>query len=96
MMAKEIIMGNKKKAIDPLPNSFANKEEAGEFWDTHSTADYTEYLEPSDDAIEISQRIFEVQVSEDVFRKLQEQADSFHQSMPKVVDEILRKELTTA
>jgi hypothetical protein len=79
-----------------LPASFTTEDEAGEFWDTHSTTDYTEYLEPSDDAIEISQRIFEVQVSEDVFRKLQEQADSSHRSMPKVVDEILRKELTTA
>ena len=89
-------MGNKKRAIDQLPDSFSSEEAAGDFWDTHSATDYIEYLEPADDVIEIKQRVFEIQVSEDLFRKLQEQADSSHRSMPKVVDEILRKELTTA
>jgi hypothetical protein len=50
---KENIMGNKNKIIDPLPDSFATEKEAGEFWDTHSAADYAEYLQPADDVIEI-------------------------------------------
>ena len=37
MEAKETIMQNKKKVIDPIPESFATEAEAGEFWDTHST-----------------------------------------------------------
>jgi hypothetical protein len=45
-------MGNKKKVIDTLSDSFITEVEAGEFWDTHSTADYTDYLEPSDDVID--------------------------------------------
>ncbi len=94
MTAKENIMGNKNKIIDPLPDSFATEEEAGEFWDTHSTTDYAEYLQPVDDTIEIKKRIFEVQVAEDVFQKLQQEAESLHQSVPKVVDQILRKQLT--
>jgi len=89
-------MGNKNKIIDPLPDSFATEEEAGEFWDTHSAADYAEHLQPTDDVIEIKKRIFEVQVAEDVFRKLYQEAESSHQSVPKVVDQILRKELTLA
>lgn len=32
-------MGSKKKVIDPLPDSFASEEEAGDFWDTHSLVD---------------------------------------------------------
>lgn len=82
------------KTIDPLPDSFESEEAAGEFWDSHSTMDYQQYLEASGDRIEISERVFEVQVAEDVFKKLQKQAASLHQPMPKIVDEILRKELT--
>ena len=43
-------MKDKDKSHDPLPETFATAEEAGEFWDTHSTSDYKEYLE-SEDAI---------------------------------------------
>lgn len=92
-MEKEIIMENKNKAKDTLPDSFVTEAEAGEFWDTHSAADYIEYLEPVDEVIKIENRIFEIQVAEDVFRKLRQQAESLHQSVPKVVDQILREQL---
>lgn len=88
-------MENKKKVIDPLPDSFETEEEAGEFWDTHGAADYIEYLEETDNVIEIKNRVFEVRVAEDVFQKLKREAESSHQSVPKVVDQILRKELTS-
>ena len=86
-------MRDKDKTIDPLPDSFETEEEAGAFWDAHSTIDYQQYLEPTDDTIEISERVFEVQIAEDVFKKLMQQATSLHQSVPKIVDKILRKEL---
>lgn len=47
------------KAIDPLPDSFDTEYTAGEFWDTHSTMDYIEYLEPADDVFDIQERVFE-------------------------------------
>jgi len=87
-------MENKNKIVDPLPDSFATEEEAGAFWDAHSAMDYAEYFEPVDDVIEIKKRIFEVRVAEDVFEKLQQEAALLRQSVPKVVDQILRKELT--
>jgi hypothetical protein len=86
-------MRDKDKTIEPLPDSFETEEKAGAFWDAHSTMDYQEHLEPSNDTIEISERVFEVQVAEDVFKKLQQEAASLHQSVPKIVDKILRKEL---
>ena len=52
MMVRETIMENKNKPIDPLPDSFETAEEAGAFWDTHSTMDYQEHLEPSDETID--------------------------------------------
>ena len=86
-------MEDKNKNIDPLPDSFETEEEAGAFWDAHSTSDYEEYLEPVEDVIEIRDRVFEVQVAEDVFQKLLKEASSLRQSVPKVVDQILRKQL---
>jgi hypothetical protein len=50
------------KDIDPLPDSFETEEKAGEFWDAHSTMIYREYLEPSNDTVEINERVFEVRV----------------------------------
>ncbi len=89
-------MPNKKKVIDPLPETFATEEEAGEFWDTHSLADYEEFLEPADFDFDLNKRVFEVRVSEDIFEKLEQEAKAAHKSVPKVVDQILRKQLTPA
>jgi dihydroneopterin aldolase len=86
-------MESKNKSIDPLPNSFETEEEAGAFWDAHSTSDYEEHLESVADVVEIQDRVFEVQVAEDVFQKLLKEASSLQQSVPKVVDQILRKQL---
>ncbi len=86
-------MDDKNKTIDPLPDSFETEEEAGAFWDAHSTSDYEEYLGPADDVIEIRDQVFEVQVAEDIFQKLLKEATSLQQSVPKIVDQILRKQL---
>ncbi len=86
-------MRNKDNKIGSLPDSFETEEKAGAFWDAHSTMDYQEYLEPGDDTIGIIESVFEVQVAEDVFKKLQQEATSLHQSVSTVVDKILRKQL---
>jgi len=89
-------MPNKKKVIDPLPETFVTEEEAGEFWDAHSLADYEGFLEPADFVFDLNKRVFEVRVAKDMFEKLQKEAKAAHKSVPKVVDQILRKGLTTA
>lgn len=33
-------MAKSKKYMDPIPNHFNSIQEAGEFWDEHSLADY--------------------------------------------------------
>lgn len=86
-------MKNKDKPRDLLPETFATAEEAGEFWDSHSTSDYEEYLEPADDEIDLQQRIFEVPIEADVFQQLQREARSLHESVPKFVDHLLRERL---
>jgi len=89
-------MPNKKNVTDPIPDSFATEEEAGEFWDTHSLADYEEFLEPADVVFDIKERVYEVLISEDVFHKLRHEAEASDQSVPTTVDRILRKELSLA
>jgi len=86
-------MSTTNRVRDPLPETFATEEEAGEFWDTHSTMDYEEYLEPGEDEIDLRERIFEVPVEADVFQRLQQHARSSHESVSKVVDHILRERL---
>lgn len=86
-------MTDRNKPIDAMPGSLETEEQAGAFWDAHSTMDYQQHLEATDDTIEISERVFEVQVAEDVFKKLQQEAASLHQPVPEIVDKILRKEL---
>lgn len=39
-------MKKQKRKIDPLPDSFGSIEEAAEFWDTHDTTDYMEFMKP--------------------------------------------------
>jgi hypothetical protein len=92
-MAGRLIMQDKDNTIEPLPDTFETEEQAGAFWDAHSAMDYQQRLEATDDTIEINERLFEVRVAEDVFKKLQEEAASLHQPVPKIVDKILRKEL---
>ena len=83
-------MNKKDRIIDPLPESFTTEEAAGAFWDTHSTMDYLEYLEPANDVIKIKEHIFQVQVAEDVYERLTQRAKQRHESVPQIVDQILR------
>lgn len=60
---------SKKKKRDPLPEQFNSAEEAGEFWDTHSGADYEEYMIPVEAQIELKPRINKVSVAPELLAK---------------------------
>ena len=53
---------------DPLPETFKSAEEAGEFWDTHSGADYEEYMKPAHFEVDLTRHSTEVRVADDVIR----------------------------
>ncbi len=59
---------NKKKKRDSLPDEFQSLEEAGEFWDTHSSVDYEEYMQPAHFEVDLKRRSTEVRVSDEVLR----------------------------
>jgi hypothetical protein len=58
-MAKSV--GNKKKQRDPIPENFSSTDEAAEFWDTHSIADYWDQTrEVKDVRINLVRRHFRI------------------------------------
>lgn len=62
-------MANSRKSKrDPLPEQFNSAEEAGEFWDTHSGADYEEYMQEAHFEVDLKQHSTEVRVSDQLLR----------------------------
>jgi len=55
-------MSENKKRRDPIPESFASIEEAAEFWDSHSTADYEDQMRDVHFDVNIQQRTFLVPI----------------------------------
>jgi hypothetical protein len=52
-------MKDTNKKIDPLPDEFRSEEKAAEFGDTHSLADYEEFLEPVHFEVAVKRQRFE-------------------------------------
>jgi hypothetical protein len=84
------------KKIDPIPESFASEEQAGEFWDTHSTADYEEYLEPVDMTINIQKRQYFIEVDEDSFLSLFQYSKTTNAPIKRIASKILKETIGTA
>ncbi len=61
---------SRKKKIDPLPEHFNSLEEAAEFWDTHSTADYEEYMKEAHFDVDLKWIVEEFRVAYDVMRQV--------------------------
>lgn len=59
---------------DPLPEYFNSLEELGEFWDTHSSADYEDYMEPVEFEVNLSSMRKNLRVSKDLYRALHKRA----------------------
>jgi predicted HicB family RNase H-like nuclease len=87
----------KTKDIDPIPQEFSSYEEAAEFWDSHDT---TDYLDDFEDVVvekaELHNRIFEVEIDEDVAVALSQQAKKEGVSIKSLVSQLLRQQLPPA
>lgn len=63
-------MAKNKKKRDPLPEQFASAEEAGEFWDNHSGADYEEYMQEVHFEVDLKRSVKEVRIADQVLREV--------------------------
>ena len=69
-------MQDKKNNVpaNTLPENFDSLEEFWEFWDTHSSADYEDMMEPVDVEIEVSSRKMYCAIAKDVLFQVRNQA----------------------
>ena len=84
-----------KKKIDPLPDTFSSEEEAGDFWDTHSTSDYENLLEPVEMTINIKRRHFEIEIDRESFLALNAYAKKVNQPVSVLASNILKEKLVS-
>ncbi len=59
---------SRKKKPDLLPDEFQNLEEAGEFWDAHSSADYEEFMQGAHFDVDLKRHSTEVRVADELVR----------------------------
>ncbi len=67
-------MAENKQTIEPIPQQFANIEEAAEFWDRHDLADYWEQTEAVDFDVNLQHRRYLVAIDPDMVKKLATEA----------------------
>jgi hypothetical protein len=84
-------MLRKKKRVDPIPEEFPSYEEAAEFWDTHDPEDYPDAFRPVKATVELRRRRYEIEIDEDVFVMLCQQARNT--TISQLVNKILRQSL---
>ena len=73
-------------------SKFASEDKAGEFWDTHSTSDYEEYL---DVTIDIKKRHFEIKIDRESFMALNKYAKIVNKPVKNLASNILKEKLTS-
>ena len=84
-------MNGSKKA--PIPEHFHSAEEAGEFWDTHSAADYWDEMEEVEMEFDLQKRIFLVPVVDRIYYRVKQRAEMERRSLEEMIGVILEREL---
>ena len=86
-------MSMKKHKKDPIPAEFHTLREAGEFWDTHSAADYWDEMEDITCEVDIQDRRFAVLLDEAVYHTVEQLAATQGIPPDTFVNQFLRQEL---
>ncbi len=86
----------RKKRIDPLPEEFANYDEAAEFWDTHDTTDYPDAFSTVKVVSEFRSRHYEIPVAPDVVKALQVRARKQGVTLGHLASDLLRRRLRSS
>jgi hypothetical protein len=85
-----------RKKRDLLPEHFASLEEAAEFWDTHSTADYEEYFKEVDCQFDIKKRTHLISIDGAVYDRIRAIAKKKRIPADKLVSRWIKEKLRTA
>jgi len=87
--------GTSCRRRNPIPENFRTLEELWDFWDTHSTADYPEFLEPVKMMVRLKKRAHLFRVSDDLLsplrRRVRRQGITIEALVNRWIRERLRK-----
>jgi len=67
----ENVRGKARRKRDPLPERFGSVEEAAEFWDTHDSADYEEYMKDVECEFDLKKRIYLISIDGELYEKVE-------------------------
>lgn len=84
------------KRKNTIPEHFNSAEEAGEFWDTHSAADYWDEMEEEKIEFDIQKRTFLVQVDGRIYQLAKKKAEAEHMTVEQIINTLLDHELAKA
>lgn len=90
-MARKKSKAGTKKQIDPLPEEFASFEEAAEFWDTHDTVDYEEFMKDVEFEIALEPRTHLVAIEGPLYDKVRAIAKKKRVATNKLVNRWLEE-----
>jgi hypothetical protein len=76
-----------------IPEHFRSAEEAGEFWDTHSAADYWEEMAEVAMTFDLQDRLLMVPISDLIFDRVKQRAELENRSVGEMVSLLLEHEL---
>ena len=82
------------KQRDPIPESFASIEEAAEFWDSHSTADYDDLMRDVHFDVDIQRRTFLVPIEGSIAKEITAIAKQEGLGLETLVNLWLKEKLT--
>jgi hypothetical protein len=87
-------MPKSKKQCDAIPESFATIEEAAEFWDSHSTADYDDLMHDVHFNVDLQRRIFLVPIEGKLAKEITAIAEREGLALETLVNLWLQEKLT--
>jgi len=79
-----------KRKVEPIPKCFKNENEAAEFWETHSVADYWDEMQEAHFEIEIDEVPQAVALEYPVARKLSKVARRENQPIDALVNLLMK------
>jgi len=81
---------------DPIPENFRTLEEFWEFWDTHSTVDYPEFLKPVKVSVRLAKGVKVLRVADDLVSSLRRRARRQDLTLEALVNRWIRERLRKA
>ena len=81
------------KRRDTIPEHFNSAEEAGEFWDSHSGAEYWDEMEEEEMEFDIQKRTFLVPLDARIYQLAKKQAEAKHSTVEQLINTLLDREL---